>query len=1171
MDRCTKERSLLRAFIASGALSLAVFPAYAESVLPSNWETNVFVQAGASDTLVGPWRMSSASDGVAKTGGGTWTLPVGSVWTRGDLDMDVHGGTLELSSGGSIPAATPDMPPAVLANAAIWLEAGTNTAPWAEDAGRVNYWYDVRETKDASDNWSANWFRMYARPGKDVNSNTVTNYPVLEQVETVSGTRPMMYFHGASSGSWMEYRNAGGTATQRDKIRHVFVAINIAATYGFVLGVQGGSVPFLHPQQIDGTLTGGYASPPSGSPAFAFSRFYLNGESAEPDVVVTKKGLQVIEVECDDMAYGSVGTLFNDRAIAKRYGGDHVGELVIFTNRLTEAQRLEVGEYLLRKWVGEPKSPAVSVRLAEGTSARKGSTPAMIGGAGSLWLDGGGAWLQTGGYPFFGTVRLTAGAGAGLAEVGELPYDLVAGDVVAAPVDQHAAATVTRTTDATAAANGTATYTGAQPLRVGSLAGVKSAAIETDELILGKKPKPSDVLSTNVYATIADGNADFEKYRTAGSYPSASSNGSTTRDGWTLKSLTTTRPDNGNSIVGSVTTFNGASAINSAPSGNSWYLGFNETANINSYQLMPFYPPKGNAIVFMKVAGEISADVQVPEAGDYEFSYHGIARIGYDFGDITLSLVNETVSPAVTNTFARYLQPAGNGWRKYRFLLRNVEAGTYRLHVRMIGVRPNADCHAGFDDFEMRLVSPAGSGMTTAEPPNASFEVAQCPFDYRSSYTWRVTAPGWTLVQGQVGTDTISTNGPARNCEACFAQRPQGGWFDPVGRYGQTQLHLRGSGGYAQTDPFTLPAGTWRLHYRGARWTFTDNGTYKWNNINPYNGAKLSASVFVNGTETPLGTSELPLRRRLLVDRALPTTFTVTASDSVVLRLWQSAPNASTGMSDLTVDGVYFERMSSDRAGDELVKDGSFEEGGVWTLKRNNDGHPNSSDDRYYSQCGISRNGDKNYGYTTCDGTCALLIVQIGQATQPITFAEPGLYKLSFWTRSRYYTPSTAPGTINSTYYGGNQVKVWLADGEGATNEIFRTTSVYSTNYLEHVALFRVDDPGTFTLGIQGCNDYPGHVTTSSSNKRDANVFVDLVSIRRTDEDLTPTLDRDLQLALGGNGRLRLDYAGTNTIKRLRLGGQSVCGVIDASHESGRVFGPGALYVPPSGTMVIFR
>ena len=54
MDRCTKEGGLMRALGACGVLSLAVFPAYAESVLPSNWETNVFVQAGASDTLGGP-------------------------------------------------------------------------------------------------------------------------------------------------------------------------------------------------------------------------------------------------------------------------------------------------------------------------------------------------------------------------------------------------------------------------------------------------------------------------------------------------------------------------------------------------------------------------------------------------------------------------------------------------------------------------------------------------------------------------------------------------------------------------------------------------------------------------------------------------------------------------------------------------------------------------------------------------------------------------------------------------------------------------------------------------------------------------------------------------------------------------------------------------------------
>ena len=1151
---------------------LAAIPVCAEPVLRSNWATNVSVRAGASDTLIGPWRVSSASDGVLKTGGGTWSLPVKNVWTRGNLAVDVHGGSLELSTDGSIPAASSDNPPAVLANAAIWVEAGTNTQAWSEDPGRVAFWYDVRETKDAGGNWSANWFRLAARPAKDANgtANAVTNFPVVAQVETVSGMRSMIYFHGANSGAWMDYLGSNGTSTSRDKIRHLFVAHNIDASYGFLLGAKSGNTPFLHPQLVNAALNGRYASPRSGSPAFAYSRFYLNGQHVDPDTVITARGVQVMEIECDDMSFGTVGTIFNDRSIKGRYGGDYVGEIVIFTNRLSEAQRLEVGEYMLRKWVAEPQPPAVSVRLAEGASARAAEVSALVGGAGSLWLAGGSSWRQTADCPFSGTLLLETGASATTLETGELSYDLAAGDVVAAPLDAHAAATVTRTVDAAAAAADAVSYAGAQPLRIGALAGVRRATVETAELILGKNPKVLTAPSTNVYATIANGNGDFEMYAASNSYPSASSGGSSTRYGWTLQSLTTIRPDNGNAIVGSVTSFDGVTALDSAPSGNSWYLGFNEAATRRDYPMGPFYPVEGRAIVFIKIAGELSANVDVPETGDYEFSYQGIARVGYDFGDVTLSLVDESVSPSVTNTLARFLQSAGYGWRKYRFLLRNVNAGTYRLHVRMIGVRPNADCHAGFDKFQMRLVSPAGGGMTTAEPPNASFDVVECPYDSRSTYTWRVTAPGWTLVQGEAGNAAIATNGPARNCEACFAMRPQGGWFDLRHRYGQTQLRLRSTGGYAQTDPFTLPAGTWRLHYLGAFWTFTDNASYWWTSLNPYNAPTLSASVFVNGTEHALGSSTLPQFEARIADRTLPTSFTVSASDTVALRLWQSAENTANAISDMTVAGVYFERVDSACVGAELVENGSFESSSNWTTRRNNDNQTNASDNRYYSDCYMKPTGDKNYGYTTCDGTRALLIVQIGQATQPITFTEAGLYRLSFWTRARYFTSSSS-GQIDSTYYGGNQIRVWLADGEGVTNDLYRTTSIYSTNFLEHVALFRMDRPGTYTLGIQGCNDYPDHVTTSSANKRDANAFVDLVSIVRTEEDTTPALEHDLQLMLGDTARLRLDYAGTNTIKRLRIGGKSVSGLIDASHPSGLVSGPGCIYVPPYGTMVLLR
>ena len=57
----------------------------------------------------------------------------------------------------------------------------------------------------------------------------------------------------------------------------------------------------------------------------------------------------------------------------------------------------------------------------------------------------------------------------------------------------------------------------------------------------------------------------------------------------------------------------------------------------------------------------------------------------------------------------------------------------------------------------------------------------------------------------------------------------------------------------------------------------------------------------------------------------------------------------------------------------------------------------------------------------------------------------------------------------------------------------------------------------------------------------------------------------------GRLARLRLDFAGTNRIDRLRLNGVSVSGFIDASHPSGLVSGIGCLEVRPKGTVLMFR
>ena len=326
----------------------------------------------------------------------------------------------------------------------------------------------------------------------------------------------------------------------------------------------------------------------------------------------------------------------------------------------------------------------------------------------------------------------------------------------------------------------------------------------------------------------------------------------------------------------------------------------------------------------------------------------------------------------------------------------------------------------------------------------------------------------------------------------------------------------------------------------------------------------FEARVYINGTATDLGSQQLLSYAEDIVDRTLSTTFTVADGDSVKLRMWNAGADTTCAVA---VDGVYFERM--DDPDGELVANGSFEDATAWSYARNNGNDTNQTDNRYYSNCGRKAAGDVNYGYTICNGSWALLIVQIGQATQPVNFPAAGLYRLSFWTRSRYFTNKS--GVIDSTFYGNNQVRAWLTDGGSTTQELYRTVSVYSTNFLEHVALFRVNAAGTYTLGIQGCNDYPDHLTKSADSLRDANVFVDSVSIKKVADTAPPTLDTDLNLTLGNAARLRLDYVGTNTIKRLRIGGKSVSGLIDASHPSGLVSGPGCIYVPPYGTMVLFR
>lgn len=147
-------------------------------------------------------------------------------------------------------------------------------------------------------------------------------------------------------------------------------------------------------------------------------------------------------------------------------------------------------------------------------------------------------------------------------------------------------------------------------------------------------------------------------------------------------------------------------------------------------------------------------------------------------------------------------------------------------------------------------------------------------------------------------------------------------------------------------------------------------------------------------------------------------------------------------------------------------------------------------------------------------------------------------------------------------------------DGNGATNQLYRTPSIYSTNFVFRSALFNVPAAGTYTFGILSLNGLPledGSHLQVGKNATDVTALVDQVLIKKADETAEPDIPETLALEIADGARLRLDYVGTNRIDRLRLNGVSVAGFIDASHSSGLVSGLGCLEVRPKGTIILLK
>jgi hypothetical protein len=351
---------------------------------------------------------------------------------------------------------------------------------------------------------------------------------------------------------------------------------------------------------------------------------------------------------------------------------------------------------------------------------------------------------------------------------------------------------------------------------------------------------------------------------------------------------------------------------------------------------------------------------------------------------------------------------------------------------------------------------------------------------------------------------------------------------------------------------------------------FTNEGR-KWNGKSTNHNRKLQAWLVADGVETSLGTT-ISIGDPGMINVTFDTPATLDAAETVQLRVRQVGPETSTLVPCAIIDDLELVRTVP---ADGTVLAETFETSTGWTFSPIRDGtsYASKSVVGVSNPCrtvpNISPTYPCAYGLTYGVNKKALEFTQCGTATHAVTFPEPGAYRLEFSSRSRvwlYAAPDMG--------YSGNQLAFFLVDGNGVTNQLYRTPSIFSTNFVFRSALFDVPTAGTYTFGIMGLNGLPledGTHLKVGRNATDVTAFVDQVLIKKADEAVEPDIPEKLALDLADGTRLRLDFAGTNRIDRLRLNGVSVVGFIDASHPSGLVSGIGCLEVRPKGTVLLFR
>lgn len=1119
--------------------------AFAADLVVDNYE-RLSVVATNGDVTADSIFSAPKAVAIEKTGADALTLAANTVQTRDKVPVRVLEGTLNV-----VPGTDPGLEqPACLQRAALWLDAtqsDTLVPPDGATGDEVARWYDVRETC-TDGQWSANYYCAEAKISFVTNevSEGVWEKVIRYPVKKTALTNGMDYvdFNGKSSGSWMQLLGKGrGDLAALNNIHHVFYSGCIAKTWGFPLGANSGETVFWHPAWPSGGLsTLALNSTPPG--VYAGTTRW-NGKDIAPYSTTPSAGPFLHEWHAGHVL-GTFGNFFNDRKIwsdqnGYRCGGDALGEVVVFTNRLSAVERMALGEYLLRKWTRIARTQELDVSMATDTAVAVASgASAVYAGAGSVLAAPGADVVYSSKEPSAGTFRV--GDGKANVFAGELPFAFASGDAATARQNTCGVLIASNAPSVSLAADNAATLTlaGTTSVRVASLPeGMKRlSARGLGEVILSA---PRDALAPkaggDIFATMP--NADMEAWQSTSTTYGQSALG--TYYNWTLSS----RP------AGWLYFLN----LTNAKAGTGTWVVDGGTKSKFRYDDYPF---QGNVVMALKQGLVVENTVTFPQAGDYELTFLSFGRADGNFeqyagGQVKMSLVRN----GVTNEIGTAMGYVEHATRRQRFRIRGVEAGAYTFVLNHdVGT---GDAHTILDDFRFRLITDPET-ETIVCPPNGDFERANIPFATRATISNANTVADWTFAtSGQATPDVcVVTRGMVSSVT----------YLDAESAWGGIQLALYGASAAITSSPFALPPGTWRLRCRMGGMFYSDGR--KWNGKGTNRPRNLQAWLVADGVATSLGTTG-EYSDPALVPVTFNAPITLATATNVQLVVQQLKADASSTVACAIIDDL--ELVRSDCEGSILHE--TFDTTAGWTFKAIKDGTSYTSKsevivrDPARALPTINATYPYAYGLTYGVNKKALEFCQCGTAEKQVTFPEAGTYRLDFSSRARVWIYA-----MPDMGYAGNQFAFFLVDGNGATNQLYRTPSIYSTNFVFRSALFNVPAAGTYTFGIMSLNGLPqpdGSHLKVGATATDVTAFIDQVLIKKADETAEPDLPEKLALDLSDGARLRLDYAGTNRIDRLRLNGVSVSGFIDASHPSGLVSGIGCLEVRPKGTVLLLR